>query len=361
MSDEGMSLDGVLEDGKVYMRFSNPAAELIKQRLLSEHGLDRSSGEVALFTSGMNSVYAILNSVFGRWGWGKDCMIVYGDELYGDVPRLIKYFCRFYLGQGLAVPVAAHDPADLERMFKDERMRYKRVLFVCEPCTNPSGHVVDFSVVRGLRKRVRELVVMADTTWTPEFRALDQGADVVVMSLTKHHGAGAAIMGCAIGRKTAAGDEGIVETASEWARLTGSHVSPHDCCKILTRMTEMPERVAKANKVANTVARLLQEHASGGTGEVLFPGLESQPSHALAGEYGMRPTVIRFSKKFASGKKRMEWMKSRPGIRYATSYGSTETRLCPWPKRAKEEGWWWLRLSIGSDAVASEVVSAILG
>ena len=341
---------------KNYMRFTNDSAELIKDKLSKyySHNIEDSKNiNVAICSSGMNALSSTVNVIMSRWGWSNDTCIIYGDEMYCDTPRLVKYHSKFYTGNGLRTyKVTVQNSENVKELFRRE-CRNRRVLFIIEPCTNPNGNLFDFNIVKDLRDLCKQMVLVADTTWTPDMQVLDMGADVIAISLTKHHSGSTCILGAVISR-----DSGIAEEVNDYNRISGFHISPYDCRKLLEMIDTMDERIEKASKTAIIVGKELEKKPW--VDKVMLPTLESHPSFELGEIYGIRPTVFNILMEIPLERNKVEeWLRNRVGIEFATSYGNKNTRIDPWFKHYKKTSWYWVRLSIGYESNAREIIDSL--
>lgn len=340
---------------KNYFRFTNPNLELVRKKLQKYYvpnGEDENKMKVALCSSGMHAINSVINVIMSGWGWSNDICIVIGDEMYCDTPRSAKHHSNFYTGGALRVhKVSVQDNEMVINLFTRE-CAGKRVLFLIEPCTNPNGHLFDFNIVGQLRALCKEMILVADNTWTPEMNVLEMGADAIAISLTKHHSGSNCIMGAVITRENGIGDE-----VNDFLRLGGCHVSPYDSYILLKMMNNMEERIAKGHSIALEVAKILERKPW--VHKVMFPCLPSHPSFELGEIYGIRPTIINILMEIPVEREDVEnWLKNRRGIEYATSYGSKQTRIDPWFKRFKKTSKYWIRLAIGYESSVNEIISA---
>ena len=92
----------------------------------------------------------------------------------------------------------------------------------------------------------------------------------------------------------------------------------------------------------------------------MLPTLESHPSFELGQIYGIRPTVFNILMEIPLERNKVEeWLRARSGIEFATSYGNKNTRIDPWFKHYKKTSWYWVRLSIGYESNAQEIVDSL--
>ena len=349
----------VLSGGKTYFRFSNSDAEITKE-ILKKYYIKTSTldtyNAVALCTSGMHAINTAITAIMSNWGWSSDVCIVIGDEMYGDTPRSAYFHSDVYTGGAMRVhKVSVQDNDKVKTLFQT-KCRNKKVLFLLEPCTNPNGFLFDFSLVTELKKLCKELLIVADNTWTPDMNVLEMGADAIALSLTKHHSGSSCIMGAVITNKN-----NIAKNVNELLRKGGSHVSPYDCSILMEKISSMEERVSRASAVALKVAEELERRPW--VEKVMFPLLKSHPSFELGEIYGIRPTVMNILMDVPFGKvgkeKTEQWLRSREGIYFATSYGGKECRIDPWIKRCPKTNKFWVRLSIGYESTVDQIMKAL--
>ena len=124
--------------------------------------------------------------------------------------------------------------------------------------------------------RAHGLCVILDNTWASPlgFPALAMGADIAVMSLTKHVGGHSDLM------------MGSAAAGAEWygklrqtAQLTGQVVSPDDAALALRGLRTMGLRLRQETASALTLATWLQSRDE--IAHVLCPMLPGSPGHAL--------------------------------------------------------------------------------
>jgi cystathionine beta-lyase len=122
----------------------------------------------------------------------------------------------------------------------------------------------------------RDLTVIFDNSWaTPvHFRPLDHGADMSVMSATKHLiGHSDAILGT------------VAANAAAWPRLKethgslGTHVGPDDVFLTLRGLRTLAIRLERQSASAMEIAGWLAARAE--VARVFYPPLPSDPGHAL--------------------------------------------------------------------------------
>jgi O-succinylhomoserine sulfhydrylase len=159
--------------------------------------------------------------------------------------------------------------------------------------SNPTLELVDIRAVSEIAHAVGALVIVDNVFATPIFsRAVDQGADVIVYSTTKHiDGQGRALGGVICGTK-----DFVRKVAEPYMKHTGGAMSPFNAWIMLNGMATLDLRCRAMAQGALTVARALDGHDH--IAHVIFPGLESHPQHALAtAQMGCGGTLVSFELK----------------------------------------------------------------
>jgi O-succinylhomoserine sulfhydrylase len=156
--------------------------------------------------------------------------------------------------------------------------------------SNPTLELVDIRSVSQIAHAVGALVIVDNVFATPIFsRAVDQGADVVVYSTTKHiDGQGRALGGVICGSR-----DFIRKTVETYMKHTGGSMSPFTAWIMLNGMATLDLRCRAMADGALAVAQALQGDAR--LSRVIFPGLASHSQHALAmAQMGSGGTLVAF-------------------------------------------------------------------
>jgi O-succinylhomoserine sulfhydrylase len=156
--------------------------------------------------------------------------------------------------------------------------------------SNPTLELVDIRAVSEIAHAVGAVVIVDNVFATPIFsRAVEQGADVVVYSTTKHiDGQGRALGGVVCGTK-----EWIRKVLEPYMKHTGGSMSPFTAWMHLNGMATLDLRCRAMAESALTIARALEGDAR--VSKVIFPGLESHPQHGLAmAQMGSGGTLVTF-------------------------------------------------------------------
>jgi len=119
-------------------------------------------------------------------------------------------------------------------------------------------------------------IVMLDNTWaTPlYFRALDFGVDITIHAATKYPAGHSDVL---LG--TVSANAACWEKLFDTFNTLGSCAGPDDVYQVLRGLRTMGVRLDRHQKSALDIARWLERQD--GVAQVLHPGLESHPDHAL--------------------------------------------------------------------------------
>lgn len=172
-TQHGADLFDLKEPGNIYSRIMNPTNDVLEQRVAQMEG-----GIAALcMASGMAAITASIQTV-ARAGDN----IISVSQLYGGTYNL---FAHTFPNQGIEVRMASGDDvAALEALIDDNT----KALF-CESIGNPAGNIVDIQALSDMAHKHGIPVIVDNTVATPVLcRPFEQGADIVVHSLTKYMG-----------------------------------------------------------------------------------------------------------------------------------------------------------------------------
>ncbi len=249
------------EDEFIYARYGNPTTRMFEERIAALEGCE----DAFATASGMAAVSGVLTS-----------MLRAGDHVVSS--RALFGSCHYVLDEVLrryGVEVTFVDGANLDEWRSAVRAGTKAVFF--ESMSNPTLELVDIGAVSEIAHAVGAVVIVDNVFSTPIFsRAVDQGADVVVYSTTKHiDGQGRALGGVICGTR-----EFIRKTVEPYMKHTGGAMSPFTSWIMLNGMVTLDLRCRAMAASAETIARALEGDSR--INFVRFPTLPSHPQHALA-------------------------------------------------------------------------------
>jgi O-succinylhomoserine sulfhydrylase len=262
------------EDEFIYARYGNPTTRMFEERIAALEGTE----DAFATASGMAAVSGALMACMRAGDHVVSARALFGSCLY----VLEEVLQRF------GVKVTFVDGADLEQWRAAVTPGTKAVFF--ESMSNPTLELVDIRGVAEIAHAAGAIVICDNVFATPIFsRAVEQGADVVVYSTTKHiDGQGRALGGVVCGTR-----EFIRKTLEPYMKHTGGSMSPFTAWMHLNGMATLDLRCRAMADTALTVAKALAAHAK--VTKVIYPGLESHPQHRLAmAQMGSGGTLVTF-------------------------------------------------------------------
>jgi O-acetylhomoserine (thiol)-lyase len=283
------------EAGNIYTRIMNPTNAVLEQRVAALEG-----GVAGLaFSSGMGAISAALLTLCGE---GDE--IVSTTRLYGGTVTLLA---NTLSRMGIRTVWVDSDEAD---DFAAAITGRTKAVYL-ETIGNPKLTIPDLGGIARVAHEQGVPVLVDNTTASPALcRPIEHGADIVLHSLTKYLGGhGNSIGGLIVDSGRFPWDSGrfaeFVEpdlsyhglrfyeafgeaTFAARARVRllrdlGACLSPFNAFLILQGVETLSLRMARHSENALAVAQFLQEHAK--VSWVLYPGLDSHPSHARAMQY----------------------------------------------------------------------------
>ena len=172
-TQHGADLFDLVEPGNIYTRMMNPTSDVLEQRISQ---LEGGIGALAM-ASGMAAITAAVQTV-ARAGDN----IISVSQLYGGTYNL---FAHSLPNQGIEARMASGDDIDALEALIDANTK---ALF-CESIGNPAGNIVDIQGLSSMAHKHGIPVIVDNTVATPIFcRPIEQGADIVIHSLTKYIG-----------------------------------------------------------------------------------------------------------------------------------------------------------------------------
>jgi O-succinylhomoserine sulfhydrylase len=267
-------------DEFIYARYGNPTTRMFEERIAAIEGTE----DAFATASGMAAVNGALMSMLRAGDHVVSSRALFGSCLYILEEVLVRY----------GVHVTFVDGADLSAWEKAVTSKTKAVFF--ESMSNPTLELVDIEHVSAIAHKHGAVVICDNVFATPIFsRAVDQGADVVVYSTTKHIDG----QGRALGGVICASTDFIRKVVEPYMKHTGGSMSPFTAWIMLNGMATLDLRCRAMAAGATKIATALRAHPA--LSRVIFPGLDSHPQHALAmRQMGSGGTLVAFD--IAAGK-----------------------------------------------------------
>lgn len=249
----------------IYERLDEPSRSMLEDNIALQEG-----GDCAVaFTTGMAAVTASLLSILKEGD-----VIIAHPTLYGCTYSLLSNWLNNF-----GIKVKWVDLKDESKLFKALDKNVKVVY--TETPTNPTLEIIDLKKIRNVidSKKLKEKVYfIVDNTFATPYcqRPLENGADIVVHSLTKNIGGfGTDMGGIWIGPKE------LENRMLLFRKDFGSPLSPKNSWQFLVYgLPTLAIRTRKQIESAKKIATFLEKHPL--VGKVLYPGLKSHPQYKIA-------------------------------------------------------------------------------
>lgn len=319
----------------LYSRDDNPTYEQAEQLLAS---LEQGAAAM-LFSSGMAAATAMIQ------GLSAGDRVALPEVVYWGVRRVAKDIAS---GWGIGFDFVPN--GDLDALAKAMQPGRTKLVWLETP-SNPTMAVADIEASAAIAHRAGALVVVDSTFASPVLtRPIEHGADIVMHSGTKYlNGHSDVIAGALVGKEPSPYWDKLIAIR----RYGGAVLGPFEAWLLLRGMRTLFLRVKAQSENALALARHFEGHPA--VLEVLYPGLESHPDHAIArrqmtgGYGGMLSLRIRGGQAAA-----LKLWAACKLFKVATSLGGVESLI---EHRASIEGVDspvpddLLRLSVGVEAV----------
>jgi len=254
------AFDYTRDDQVRYPRYLNtPNHRVVARRIATLEAAE----DAFVTASGMGATAAVFLALMKP---GDHAIVL--DGLYGGTTDLIDGLLQPH---GLEFSTWDGDPATLEGLIRDTT----RLAWVESP-TNPLLRVVDLEAAARILN-ARGVTAVADNTFaTPILqRPITLGFDLVMHSATKYFGGHSDLLAGAL-----AGSGTLIDQIRPQAIRLGSALNGQDLYLLERSLKTLALRVTRQAETAATLARALAAHPQ--VDEVYYPGLESDPGHAIA-------------------------------------------------------------------------------
>ncbi len=299
-TEHAANLFALREFGNIYTRLMNPTTDVFEQRVAAIEG---GSGALGVASGQAAETYALL--AITRLG----DEIVSANNLYGGTYQLFHYtFPK--LGRTVKF-VDSRNPEAFKRA-----ITAKTRAIYAETIGNPKLDVPDFEAIAKIAHEAGIPLVVDNTVGVGLIRPIDYGADILANSATKYIGGhGTSIGGVIVDSGRFKWNNGkfpeftepdpsyhglvywdalnnvpglgnvafIIKVRVTLLRDIGAALSPFNAHQFLLGLETLPLRQQKHSENALAVARWLKQHPL--VSWVTYPGLEDDPSHAVASKY----------------------------------------------------------------------------
>jgi len=246
--------------GYEYSRSGNPTRHALESCLAALEG----GRHGFAFGSGCGATATLLHTL------APGDHVVCGDDVYGGTFRIFDKVMR-----PMGVEASFVDMTDAETVRGALRPRTRMIWL--ETPSNPLLKIFDIAAIVGIAQSAGVPVAVDNTFATPMLqRPLELGATAVVHSTTKYINGHSDVVGGAV----VTSDDSLAERLRFLQNAIGAVPSPFDCYLVLRGLKTLPVRMRQHVRTAQALAERLTQHPS--VRRVYYPGLASNPGHALA-------------------------------------------------------------------------------
>ena len=241
-------------EGLVYSRFNAPNQEILEDRLAIWDGAE----EALSFSSGMTAICVLMLTYCAQGD-----VIVHSGPLYaaseGFVAKWLSKFGVSYLDFPAGATREEIETVLTKAKAQAQARGGKVAMVYLESPANPTNALVDVEAVRDARNTVLtpDCPIAIDNTFLGPLwaRPLDQGADVVVYSLTKYVGGHSDLVAGSI-----AGAEKWITPVRMLRNTMGGICDPNTAWMLLRSLETVELRMQRAGENAAKVCDYLKAH-----------------------------------------------------------------------------------------------------
>jgi len=243
-----------------YSPRGNPTVRCLELKIADLEGTETS---IAM-NSGMAAISGVLLTLLAGGGH-----LIASDQLYDLTSDFLRDDLPALGGSASFVDLSEAD-AIREAITPQTRAIY------AEPFSNPLLRVSDLPALARTAHENDLLLVVDNTFLSPALlRPATLGADIVLHSATKYLSGNGQVQG-----GVASGPRRLIDPIRSRALRLGTAMSPFAAWLLLAGIHTLPLRMERHSENASRLAELLAAHPA--VAEVHYPGLSSDPGHALA-------------------------------------------------------------------------------
>ena len=242
-------------EGLVYSRFNGPNQEILEDRLAIWDGAE----EALSFSSGMTAIATLMLAACKAGD-----VIVPSGPLYaaseGFVAKTMAKYGVTYVDFPAGASPEELDAVMVQAKAQAEAQGGEVPLIYLESPGNPTNALVDVEAVRDARDRHfdkdRCPIAIDNTFLGPLWqRPLDQGADLVVYSLTKYVGGHSDLVAGSV-----SGPKRFIDAIRALRNTMGGIADPNTAWMLLRSLETVELRMERAGKNAEKVCAFLKDH-----------------------------------------------------------------------------------------------------
>lgn len=242
-------------EGLVYSRFNGPNQEILEDRLSIWDGAE----DALCFSSGMTAITVMLLAYCNQGD-----VIVHSGPLYaateGFIAKVLSKFGVTYIDFAAGATRAEIDAVLEQAKARAVAQGGKVAMVYLESPANPTNALVDVEAVKAARDAILDAdltpIAIDNTFLGPLWaRPLDQGADIVVYSLTKYVGGHSDLVAGSI-----AGAKRWMDPVRALRNTMGGIADPNTAWMLLRSLETVELRMERAGKNAEKVCAFLKDH-----------------------------------------------------------------------------------------------------
>lgn len=247
-------------DAFLYSRHSSPSTNQLCEALSAMENTEAAQ----VFASGMGAITSVILQLCKA-----DDHIISSRTIYGGSYAFMKNFLPDF-----HIKTSFVDITDLKSV--KAAIKPETKLLYCEAVSNPLLETADLEALKKIATE-NNLTFVVDNTFTPlVITPTDFGADVVVYSLTKFiNGSSDTVGGAVCG--TLDFVNSLKDVNNGAAMLLGQTLDSLRSASVLKNLRTLPIRMEKHSENAIYLAEKFEKDGL----KVVYPGLESHPSHDL--------------------------------------------------------------------------------
>jgi len=254
------TFEGNTEGCYLYSRHSSPSNLYLGEAMAQLEGTESAN----VYASGMGAITAVILQLCDSGDH-----IVCSRTIYGGTYAFLKNFVKKF-----NIEVSFVDITNLGIV--KEAITSKTKMIYCEAVSNPLLEIADIASLAKLAKK-HDMPLVVDNTFSPlTISAAQLGADIVVHSLTKFINGSS---DCVAGAVCASSEFclSLKDVNNGAGMLLGSTLDSLRAASILKNMRTLHIRMKKHSENAHFLAEKFENDGL----KVVYPGLESHPSHEL--------------------------------------------------------------------------------
>lgn len=251
---------GELPEAYFYSRYGNPTVAEAERKIAELEGAQA----CVVTSSGSAATFCALATLCETGDEVIACDSVYG----GTVKLLTRVLNRFGIRSRF---IALDEIPDLPKI-SGERSR----VFWFESPANPLNRIIDLRLAAEVSRKAGLFSVIDSTFASPVLQQpLAHGINAVMHSATKYLGGHSDLTAGAV-----AGSKEFIDRVRQMSVMAGTTLDPAAAYLLSRGMKTLDVRVKRSCDNALLLAHVLREHQK--VARVYYPGLESDPGHALA-------------------------------------------------------------------------------